>query len=149
MKTSRKDSLIFYLHKSERQTERRHRPGVRPPAFDQAPPGVMMMLRALVIISTVWSTFTSVCVPVISIGLPVPVEEVPNPPRITFGRDRFIACRRVRSTLTGGRDRDVFSERSKLDLKRVRFKNEAHINTERQLCQFYLAFATHFQRLRS
>jgi hypothetical protein len=29
----------------------------------------------------------SVCVPVISMGLPPPVLLVPNPPRITLGRD--------------------------------------------------------------
>lgn len=51
-----------------------------------------MIFLALVIISTVCSTLVSVWVPVISMGLPPPVDEVPKPPRITLGSDRFIAC---------------------------------------------------------
>lgn len=40
-------------------------------------PGTMMTFWASLIISTVWSTLTSVWVPVISMGLPVPVDDVP------------------------------------------------------------------------
>lgn len=40
-------------------------------------PGTMMMFWASLIMSTVCSTLTSVWVPVISMGFPVPVEEVP------------------------------------------------------------------------
>ena len=54
-------------------------------------PGTMMMFFELVIISTVCSTLASVCVPVISMGLPPPVLEVPNPPKITLGSERFMA----------------------------------------------------------
>ena len=54
-------------------------------------PGVMMMLLASLMSSMDWSTLTSVWVPVISMGFPPAVELVPNPPRITLGRERFIA----------------------------------------------------------
>ena len=37
--------------------------------------------------STVCCELHSVAVPVISMALPVPVELVPKPPRITLGRD--------------------------------------------------------------
>lgn len=49
------------------------------------------MFSASLTIWTVSSTFTSVWVPTISIGLPPPVELVPYPPRMTFIRERFIA----------------------------------------------------------
>jgi hypothetical protein len=56
-------------------------------------PGVMIMLFAFIMCSTAPSTFTSVWVPVISFGLPAPVDDVPKPPMITFINDRFIACK--------------------------------------------------------
>lgn len=56
-------------------------------------PGVMMMLLAFIMCSTAPSTFTSVWVPVISLGFPVPVDDVPKPPIITFISDLFMACK--------------------------------------------------------
>ena len=52
-------------------------------------PGTMMMSFACVICPTTSSRVTSVCVPVISIAGPLAAS--PHPPRITFGRLRFIA----------------------------------------------------------
>lgn len=58
-----------------------------------------MMLLASLIMSMVWSTLTSVWVPTISMGFPPAVEEVPYPPRITLGRERFMAFKSRGSSL--------------------------------------------------
>lgn len=67
------------------------------PCVQECVPGVMMMLLASLMMSMVWSTLTSVWVPTISMGLPPAVEVVPYPPRITLGRERFIALQERRS----------------------------------------------------
>ena len=51
----------------------------------------MMMFLESAIAWTVWSISHTVAVPVISMGLPVPVDPVQNPPRMTLGRDLFMA----------------------------------------------------------
>lgn len=66
-----------------------------------AVPGVMMMLFASFIMSIVWSMLTSVWVPTISMGLPPAVEVVPYPPRITLGRERFIAFKEENKSGSG------------------------------------------------
>lgn len=74
-------------------------------------PGVMMMLLASLIISMVWSRLTSVWVPTISMGLPPSEEVVPYPPRITLGRERFIALEeKMSQNSTGWRNTVVRSK---------------------------------------
>lgn len=63
-------------------------------------PGVMMIEFASLIISMAWSIPTSVCVPTTSMGFPPAVDVVPYPPKMTFGKERFIAWPTINHTLT-------------------------------------------------